>query len=182
MARIEMVSGASYIYRENSSRYVPVRFSVRGRDPASAVQESQQRVERNVQLPQGYRLKWVGEFRNLQAAVARLMVVVPIALAIIAVLLYVAFGRLRETIMVFALLPLSVSGGALALAAAGLNFSVPAAIGFLALLGITVMEAIIFLSYFNQLREQEGMDWTPALTRAGFDRLRPVMMTCFASF
>ncbi|WP_458096337.1 efflux RND transporter permease subunit [Roseomonas sp. WA12] len=182
VARIEMVSGASYIYRENSARYVPVRFSVRGRDPASAVQESQERVGRNVELPQGYRLEWVGEFRNLQAAVARLMVVVPIALAIIAVLLYVAFGRLRETLMVFALLPLSISGGVLALAAAGLNFSVPAAIGFLALLGITVMEAIIFLSYFNQLREQEGMDWTPALVRAGFDRLRPVMMTCFASF
>ena len=182
VARIEMISGASYIYRENSSRYVPVRFSVRGRDPASAVQESQERVTRNVQLPNGYRLEWVGEFRNLQQAVARLMVVVPIALAIIAVLLYVAFGRLRETLMVFALLPLSISGGVLALAAAGLNFSVPAAIGFLALLGITVMEAIIFLSYFNQLREQEGLAWTPALTRAGFDRLRPVMMTCFASF
>jgi len=182
VARIEMLSGYSYIYRENSSRYVPVRFSVRGRDPASAVLESQDRVGRNVEIPQGYRLEWVGEFRNLQAAVARLMVVVPIALAIIAVLLYVAFGRLRETLMVFALLPLSISGGVLALALAGLNFSVPAAIGFLALLGITVMEAIIFLSYFNQLREQEGLAWTPALTRAGFDRLRPVMMTCFASF
>ena len=182
VAKIEMVSGASYIYRENSARYVPVRFSVRGRDPASAVQESQERVARNVQLPQGYRLEWVGEFKNLQQAVARLMVVVPIALAIIAVLLYIAFGRLRETLMVFALLPLSISGGVLALAGAGLNFSVPAAIGFLALLGITVMEAIIFLSYFNQLREQEGLSWTPALTRAGFDRLRPVMMTCFASF
>ncbi|MBP0493253.1 efflux RND transporter permease subunit [Pararoseomonas indoligenes] len=182
VAKIEMISGASYIYRENSARYVPVRFSVRGRDPASAVLESQDRVERNVQLPQGYRLEWVGEFRNLQAAVARLMVVVPIALAIIAVLLYVAFGRLRETLIVFAMLPLSISGGVLALAAAGLNFSVPAAIGFLALLGITVMEAIIFLSYFNQLRDQEGLAWTPALTRAGFDRLRPVMMTCFASF
>jgi cobalt-zinc-cadmium resistance protein CzcA len=182
VAKIEMISGSSYIYRENSSRYVPVRFSVRGRDPASAVQESQQRVERNVQLPQGYRLEWVGEFKNLQAAVARLMVVVPIAFAIIAMLLYIAFGRLRETLIVFAMLPLSISGGVLALAVAGLNFSVPAAIGFLALLGITVMEAIIFLSYFNQLREQEGLAWTPALTRAGFDRLRPVMMTCFASF
>ncbi|WP_426958418.1 efflux RND transporter permease subunit [Muricoccus radiodurans] len=182
VAKIELISGPSYIYRENSSRYVPVRFSVRERDPASAVVESQERVARNVPLPAGYRLEWVGEFKNLQEAVARLMVVVPIALAIIAVLLYISFGRLRETLMVFALLPLSISGGVLALSLAGLNFSVPAAIGFLALLGITVMEAIIFLSYFNQLREQEGMAWTPALTRAGLDRLRPVMMTCFASF
>ncbi len=182
VARIEMISGASYIYRENSARYVPVRFSVRERDPASAVQEAQERVERNVELPQGYRLEWVGEFRNLQLAVARLMVVVPIALGIIAVLLYISFGRIRETLMVFAMLPLSISGGVLALLLADLHFSVPAAIGFLALLGITVMEAIIFLSYFRQLQEQEGLDWTPALLRAGFDRLRPVMMTCFASF
>ncbi|WP_211874282.1 efflux RND transporter permease subunit [Plastoroseomonas arctica] len=182
VARIEMISGPSYIYRENSARYVPVRFSVRERDAASAVQEAQERVGRNVELPQGYRLEWVGEFRNLQLAVARLMVVVPIALGIVAVLLYISFGRIRETLMVFAMLPLSISGGVFALMLADLHFSVPAAIGFLALLGITVMEAIIFLSYFRQLQEQEGLDWTPALLRAGFDRLRPVMMTCFASF
>ncbi|MBP0446795.1 efflux RND transporter permease subunit [Roseomonas sp. SSH11] len=182
VARIELVSGPSYIYRENSARYVPVRFSVRGRDPASAVTEAQERVARNLSLPTGYRLEWVGEFRNLQLAVARLTVVVPIALAIIAVLLYVAFGRIRDTALVLAMLPLSISGGVLALVLAGLNFSVPAAIGFLALLGITVMEAIIFLSHFQHLRDHEGMDWTPALVQSGSDRLRPVMMTCFASF
>jgi cobalt-zinc-cadmium resistance protein CzcA len=182
VARLELLAGPSYIYRENSARYVPVRFSVRERDPASAVREAQDRVARNVALPNGYRLEWVGEFRNLQLAVERLMVVVPISLAVIAVLLYVAFGRLRETLLVFAMLPLSISGGVLALAAAGLNFSVPAAIGFLALLGITVMEAIIFLSHFQHLREHEGMSWTPALSQSGADRLRPVMMTCFASF
>uniref|UniRef100_UPI001CC73E41 efflux RND transporter permease subunit n=1 Tax=Roseococcus microcysteis TaxID=2771361 RepID=UPI001CC73E41 len=182
VARIELISGPSYIYRENSARYVPVRFSVRERDPAGAVQEAQQRVARNVTLPPGYHLEWVGEFRNLQLAMARLMVVVPIALAIIGVLLYVAFGRLRETLLVFSMLPLSISGGVLALAVAGLNFSVPAAIGFLALLGITVMEAIIFLTHFNHLRDHEGMAWTPALVQSGADRLRPVMMTCFASF
>lgn len=182
VARIELVSAPAYIYRENSSRYVPVRFAVRERDPASAVTEAQERVARNVQLPNGYRLEWVGEFRNLQLAIARLAVVVPVAFAIIAILLYVAFGRLRETFMVFGMLPLSISGGVLALALAGLNFSVPAAIGFLALLGITVMEAIIFLTHFNQLRDREGMAWRAALYQAGIDRLRPVMMTCFASF
>jgi cobalt-zinc-cadmium resistance protein CzcA len=182
VARIELVSGPSYIYRENAARYVPVRFSVRERDPASAVTEAQERVARNVRLPEGYRLEWVGEFRNLQLAIARLTVVVPIALAIIAVLLYVAFGRLRDTLMVFSMLPLSISGGVLALAAAGLNFSVPAAIGFLALLGITVMEAIIFLTHFQHLRDHDGLGWTTALRQSGSDRLRPVMMTCFASF
>lgn len=182
VARIELISGPSYIYRENSSRYVPVRFSIRERDPAGAVTEAQERVARNVRLPDGYRLEWVGEFRNLQLAVARLTVVVPVALAVIAVLLYIAFGRLTQTLMVFAMLPLSISGGVLALALAGLNFSVPAAIGFLALLGITVMEAIIFLTHFQHLRDHEGLAWVRALTQTGTDRLRPVMMTCFASF
>jgi cobalt-zinc-cadmium resistance protein CzcA len=182
VAKIELTSGPSYIYRENSARYVPVRFSVRGRDPASAVTEAQERVAQNVRLPNGYRIEWVGEFRNLQLAISRLMIVVPIALAVIAVLLYIAFGRVKQTALVFAMLPLSISGGVLALAITGLNFSVPAAIGFLALLGITVMEAIIFLSHFDHLREHEGISWKPALVQAGSDRLRPVMMTCFASF
>ncbi|WP_135469151.1 efflux RND transporter permease subunit [Crenalkalicoccus roseus] len=181
VAEIRLVTGPSYIYREEASRYIPVRFSVRGRDPAGAVTEAQERVARAVALPPGYRLEWVGEFRNLQDALARLGKVVPAALGLIAVLLYIAFGRLRETLMVLLLLPLSVTGGVAALWLAGLNFSVPAAIGFLALFGITVMEAIIFLSYFHQLRA-EGMAWSAALERAGMDRLRPVMMTCFASF
>lgn len=181
VARIELVSGTAYIYREDGSRYVPIRFSVRGRDPASAVQEAQALVEREVVLPPGYRLDWVGEFRNLQDAVARLLVVVPIALFIICVLLYVQFGNLRETLLVMAMVPCSLVGGIFALAAAGLNFSVPAAIGFLALFGITVMEGIILVSHFNHLR-QEGMPWRAALDQSGQDRLRPVFMTCFASF
>jgi cobalt-zinc-cadmium resistance protein CzcA len=181
VADVRLVTGPSYIYREEASRYIPVRFSVRGRDPASAVSEAQERVAANVSLPPGYRLEWVGEFRNLQDAIGRLSRVVPAALGLIAVLLYISFGRLRETLIVLGLLPLSLSGGILALWVAGLHFSVPAAIGFLALFGITVMEAIIFLSYFAQLRD-EGLAWSDGLQRAGMDRLRPVMMTCFASF
>lgn len=181
VAEVRLVTGPSYIYREEASRYIPLRFSVRGRDPASAVSEAQERVVANVSLPSGYRLEWVGEFRNLQEAIGRLSRIVPVALGLIAVLLYISFGRLRETLIVLGLLPLSLVGGILALWVAGLHFSVPAAIGFLALFGITVMEAIIFLSYFAQLRE-EGLGWTAGLQRAGTDRLRPVMMTCFASF
>ena len=181
VADIRLVSGVSYIYREDASRYVPIRFSVRGRDPASTVAEAQELVEQHVQLPPGYRLDWVGEFRNLQDALKRLMVVVPAALALILVLLYVQFNTLRETLLVFGVVPLSISGGVLALWVAGLNFSVPAAIGFLALFGITVMEGIIMLSHFNHLR-LEGMPWRMALDQAGRDRMRPVFMTCFASF
>ena len=181
VAEARLITGPSYIFREEGSRYIPIRFGVRGRDPASAVSEAQARVAAAVQLPPGYRMEWVGEFRNLQDAIHRLTTVVPIALGLIAVLLYISFGRIKQTLMVLSLLPLSITGGVMALWLAGLNFSVPAAIGFLALFGITVMEAIIFLSYFSQLRE-EGLDWDTALRRAGQDRMRPVFMTCFASF
>jgi cobalt-zinc-cadmium resistance protein CzcA len=181
VADIRLVSGTAYVYREDGSRYVPIRFSVRGRDPSSAVQEAQRLIERELQLLPGYRLDWLGEFRNLQEAVARLMMIVPVALAIIMVLLFVQFGNVREMLLVMAMVPLSLVGGILALSAAGLNFSVPAAIGFLALFGITVMEGIILLSHFNHLRG-EGMAWRMALDVSGQDRLRPVFMTCFASF
>lgn len=181
VATIQLVSGTAYVYREDGSRYVPIRFSVRGRDPASAVLEAQALVERQVQLPAGYRLDWVGEFRNLQEAVKRLLTIVPVALIIIMILLYVQFGNIREMLLVMAMVPMSLVGGILALGAAGLNFSVPAAIGFLALFGITVMEGIILLAHFNHLRH-EGMPWRAALDQSGQDRLRPVFMTCFASF
>lgn len=181
VASIQLVSGTAYVYREDGSRYVPIRFSVRGRDPASAVLEAQALVNREVQLPVGYRLDWVGEFRNLQEAVKRLLTIVPVALIIIMVLLYVQFGNVREMLLVMAMVPLSLVGGILALGAAGLNFSVPAAIGFLALFGITVMEGIIMLAHFNHLRH-EGLAWRQALDQTGQDRLRPVFMTCFASF
>jgi heavy metal efflux system protein len=171
----------SYIYREDAQRYLPIRFAVRGRDPASTVQEAQARVAAVVALPPGYRVVWEGEFKNLQDAVGRLLVAVPLALGLIAVLLYVQFNALREVLLIFAVLPLSITGGVVALAVSGLNFSVPAAIGFLALFGITVMEAIIMLTHFNHLR-LEGLAWREALDQTGRDRMRPVLMTCFASF
>jgi cobalt-zinc-cadmium resistance protein CzcA len=180
VAEIRLLSGPSYIYREDASRYVPVKFSVRGRDQQGTVEEAEARVLANVHLPPGYRLEWVGEFRNLQDAIGRLQVVVPVALGLIGVLLYVQFGALRDALLIFSLLPLSCVGGVTALDAMGLHFSVPAAIGFLALFGITVMEGIILLSHFHALRDS-GMPWRTALDQAGVDRLRPVMMTCFAA-
>jgi cobalt-zinc-cadmium resistance protein CzcA len=180
VADIRLITGASYIYREDAQRYVPVKFSVRGRDQQSAVQEAEDRVNANVQLPPGYRLEWVGEFRNLKDAIARLKVVVPVALALIGVLLYVQFSSLRDTLLIFGLLPLSCVGGVTALDLMDLHFSVPAAIGFLALFGITVMEGIILLSHFHHLKDG-GMAWRQALDQAGVDRMRPVMMTCLAA-
>jgi cobalt-zinc-cadmium resistance protein CzcA len=159
---------------------VPVKFSVRGRDQQGAVEEAQARVERMLQMPPGYRLEWVGEFRNLKDAAARLKMVVPIALALIGVLLYVQFGSLRDTLLIFGVLPLSCIGGVAALELMGPHFSVPAAIGFLALFGITAMEGIILLSHFHGLRAI-GTPWRRALDQAGTDRMRPVMMTCLAA-
>jgi cobalt-zinc-cadmium resistance protein CzcA len=102
VSEIRLVSGTSYIYREDASRYLPIRFSVRGRDPASTVAEAQEEVAQRVELPPGYRLEWVGEFRNLQEALGRLAVVVPAALGLVLVLLYVQFSNLRKTLLVFA--------------------------------------------------------------------------------
>ncbi|MCX7933568.1 MAG: CusA/CzcA family heavy metal efflux RND transporter [Rhodovarius sp.] len=181
VADIRLVPGISYIYREESQRYVPIRFAVRGRDPASTVREAQAAVAARVSLPPGYSIAWEGEFKNLQDAVRRLLVAIPVALALIAVLLYVQFNTLREVLLILGIVPLSITGGVVALAVAGLNFSVPAAIGFLALFGITVMECIIMLAHFNHLRH-EGLPWRTALDQTGQDRMRPVLMTCFASF
>ena len=180
VATIRLASGASCICREDSQRYVPVKFSVRGRDPQSAVTEAQARVEAAIHLPPGCRLEWVGEFRNLQDAVARLKLVVPIAIALIAVLLDIQFGSVKDMALILAILPLSCIGGVTALHLAGLPFSLPGAIGFLALLGITVMEGIILLSHLNHLRG-EGLGFDAALHQSGVDRMRPVMMTCMAA-
>ena len=181
VAEIRLMSGASTIFRENSARYVPVKFSVRGRDPQSAVLEAQARIAARVQLPPGYSLEWVGEFRNLQDAIARLKIVVPLSLLLIAVLLYVQFNSVRDAALILAILPFSCIGGVTALDSMGLNFSVPAAIGFLALFGITVMEGIIFLSHFRHVLAHEGLEWRQALDETGRDRMRPVMMTCMAA-
>jgi len=181
VAELRLISGASNVYRENSARYVPVKFSVRGRDPQSAVLEAQARIAAQIQLPPGYTLEWVGEFKNLEEAIARLTVVVPLSLALIAVLLYVQFNSVRDAALILAILPFSCIGGVTALELMGLNFSVPAAIGFLALFGITVMEGIIFLSHFRHVLEHDGLGWRDSIDRAGQDRMRPVMMTCMAA-
>ena len=105
VARIDLVSGASFIYREQQERYIPIKFSVRGRDLGSAVLEAQQKIAQQVQLPAGYRLEWVGEFGELQEAIGRLAVAVPLSLALICMLLFLNFGRLTETLIVMLSVP-----------------------------------------------------------------------------
>lgn len=177
LANISLVSGAAYIYREQQERYLPIKFSVRERDLGSAIREAQDKIAEQVQLPPGSRMEWVGEFGNLQDAIRRLSIVVPISLALIGVLLWFNFGSMTDTLLAMSVIPMAIFGGVLGLLISGTAFSVSAAIGFIALFGIAVMDGIIILSQFNQLIE-EGMDRMSAVVRTGELQLRPVLMTC----
>ncbi|SIO52267.1 cobalt-zinc-cadmium resistance protein CzcA [Bradyrhizobium erythrophlei] len=180
VARVSLVSGASFIYREQQQRYLPIKFSVRGRDLGGAVLEAQRRIADEVKLPPGYRLEWVGEFGNLQDAITRLKVIVPVTILLISVLLYFNFSSLIDTLLGLSVIPMAMVGGIFALVLTGTPFSVSAAIGFIALFGISVMEGIILLSYYNQLLEA-GKERFVALSEACQTRFRPVMMTCNAA-
>ncbi len=177
VATISLVSGAAYIYREQQERYLPIKFSVRERDLGSAIQEAQQKIAEQVQLPPGSRVEWVGEFGNLQDAIRRLSIVVPISLTLIAVLIWFNFGSVVDTILTMSVIPMAVFGGVVGLLLSGIPFSVSAAIGFIALFGISVMDGIIILSQYNSLID-EGMERDAAIVRTGELQLRPVLMTC----
>lgn len=177
VATISLVSGAAYIYREQQERYLPIKFSVRERDLGSAIREAQQKIAEQVQLPAGSHMEWVGEFGNLQDAIKRLSIVVPISLALIGILLWFNFGSMTDTLLAMSVIPMAIFGGVLGLLMTGTAFSVSAAIGFIALFGIAVMDGIIILSQFNQLID-EGMDRVSAVIRTGELQLRPVLMTC----
>lgn len=177
VATISLVSGAAYIYREQQERYLPIKFSVRERDLGSAIQEAQQKVAERVQLPPGSRVEWVGEFGNLQDAIKRLSIVVPISLTLIAVLIWFNFGSVVDTVLTMSVIPMAVFGGVVGLLLSGIPFSVSAAIGFIALFGISVMDGIIILSQYNALID-EGMERGAAVLRTGELQLRPVLMTC----
>jgi len=180
VADVRLVSGYSFIYRENQSRYIPIKFSVRGRDLGGAVLEAQHKIDAEVALPPGSRIEWVGEFGDLQAALSRLEVVVPISLALIMILLFLNFGSITDMCLAASVMPMALVGGVLILAFTGTPFSVSAAIGFIGLFGISVMEGILVLAYFNQLLST-GMGRSEAVLHAARTRFRPVMMTCIAA-
>lgn len=180
VASVKLTSGASFIYREHQERYVPIKFSVRGRDLGSTIGEAQARIAKHVQLPPGYHLEWAGELGNLTNAVNRLEVVVPISLVLILVLLFANFGSIRDTLLAFSVIPMAMVGGVLALALTGTAFSISAAIGFVALFGIAVMDGILVVSTFNQ-NVNEDMDHTAAMAATVKHSLRPVIMTCLAA-
>ena len=180
VADVKLVTGPSFIYRENQQRYVPIKFSVRGRDLGGVVKEAQKKLDAELKLPPGYRIVWAGEFNELEQALERLKVVVPATVALIALLLFFNFNSIVDTLLAVSVIPMAVIGGILALLFTGTHFSVSAAIGFIGLMGISVMGGILVLSYYNQL-VVNSTNRIQALTQACETTLRPVMMTCIAA-
>jgi heavy metal efflux system protein len=180
LATIKLETGASYIYHEGSQRYIPIKFSVRGRDLGSAIAEAQSRIAQNIKLPQGYRVVWAGEFEELQAAQRRLEFVVPISLALIMVLLYGLFNSLRDSLVALAGIPFAIAGGIFALYFTGLDFSISAAVGFVSLFGVSVMNGILVITYYNEVR-LSGVRGVAAMQRAAEQRMRPMLMTALSA-
>jgi cobalt-zinc-cadmium resistance protein CzcA len=180
VAKISLVSGGSFIYREQQQRYIPIKFSVRGRDLGSAVLEAQHKVEEQVPMPGGYHLEWVGEFGNLQEAIQRLALAVPLSILLICILLYSNFGSVTDMLLAASVIPMALIGGIFALYLTGTPFSVSAAIGFVALFGIAAMDGIIVLSYYN-LHIESGQDRASSIIKTCKVQMRPVFMTCIVA-
>ena len=176
VARLERTTGPVAVKRENAARFTVVQSNVAGRDLVSFVGDAQRAVAREVKLPPGYHLAWGGQFENQQRAAERLMIVVPVALLLIGFLLYVTFGNAAQALLVMMNVPLALIGGIFALAASGEYLSVPASVGFIALLGIAVLNGVVLVSHFNQLRAQ-GMRGDAVVREGALRRLRPVLMT-----
>jgi cobalt-zinc-cadmium resistance protein CzcA len=180
VAAIRLVAGPSFIYREQQERYIPVKFSVRGRDLGSAVLDAQRKVADEIQLPGGYRLEWIGEFSNLTDALQRLTIVVPLSILLICILLYMNFGSVADVLLAASVIPMALMGGIFGLFVTGTPFSVSAAIGFVALFGISAMDGILVLAYYNQ-HLADGGDPATALRDAIRVQMRPVLMTCIVA-
>jgi heavy metal efflux system protein len=180
LATISLDNGAAWIYHETRERFIPVKFSVRGRDLGGAVAEAQARIAKNVKLASGYHIIWSGEFEDLQLAKERLEIIVPLSLLLILLLLYCLFNSIRVCLLTLSGIPFAIAGGLLALYVSGLDFSISAAVGFVSLFGVSVMNGILLITYYNQERLRGG---TPAdaMFHAASTRMRPLLMTGFSA-
>jgi|GEM_PF-15510 len=172
-------TGATYIYRENNRRFIPIKFSVRGRDLASTISEAQRKIDdprTGAQLPKGYDIEWSGEFEQMQEANARLAWIVPVSVGLIMLLLYTAFNSVKDALLVMVNVIEAAMGGIWALWLTGTPFSISAAVGFISVFGVAVQDGVLLISYFNQLRE-EGLPVREAVMRGAELRVRPVVMT-----
>jgi cobalt-zinc-cadmium resistance protein CzcA len=180
IAEITIEDGPAQISRDKISRRINVEANVRGRDLASFVAEAQRVVENEVDIPAGWTVEWGGQFENLQAAAARLALLVPLALLLIFVLLYSTFASVRLAILISFNVPLAITGGLIALALRGYPFSISAGIGFIALFGVAVLNGVVLISYVEQKRA-EGLDPDHAAEEGARIRLRPVLMTALVA-
>ncbi|HEY1484202.1 MAG TPA: CusA/CzcA family heavy metal efflux RND transporter [Candidatus Acidoferrum sp.] len=176
ITHVETIDGASEIYREANSRYVAIKYSVRGRDLGSTVEEAMGKVQRQVKLPTGYHLDWAGEYESQKRSERRLLIVLPITLLLIYVILYSMFGSPKWALLVLGNVAMAPIGGFLALLITGTHFSVSSGVGFLALFGVSVQTGVIMIEYINHLRAQ-GYSIEDAAVEGAVLRLRPIMMT-----
>jgi len=176
LTKVQVKDGAYDIYREGNSRYVAIRFEVRGRDLGSTVQEAMDKINQKVQLPRGYHLEWAGEYESEQRASRRLMLIVPITILVIFIILYTMFRSAKWALLILAVVAMAPLGGLLALLLTGTHFSVSSGVGFLALFGVSVQTGVIMLEYINQLRAR-GYTVVEAAVEGAVLRLRPIMMT-----
>lgn len=181
LAQIEYTEGPAKISRDNTRRRIVVGINVRNRDLQSVVDDVQRIVETKVKMPSGYHVTYGGQFENLQSAKARLMIAVPIALILIFILLYFAFGSVKEALLVYSAIPLSAVGGVLFLWIRDLPFSISAGVGFIALFGIAVLNGIVLIEHFKELKHQGMEDMNELILKGTTDRLRPVLLTASAA-
>jgi cobalt-zinc-cadmium resistance protein CzcA len=176
IASIRTLTGPAFVYRDNNSRYIPVKFSVRGRDLGSTIAEAQDKVNSTVQLPKGYRMTWNGEFENQQRASKTLARVVPICLLGIFLILFITFGNVKDAVLTILNVPFALIGGILALHVTGINFSISAGIGFIALFGVCIQNGVILISVFRKNLDAK-MSLDDAVYEGVISRVRPVVMT-----
>lgn len=180
LANITTQTGAFIIYRENNERYIPIKFSVRGRDLESTVRDAQARLAKEVKIPDRYRTEWAGQYEQLQDEQQRLAIVVPITLVIILFLLYMVFGSFRDALLVLATVPFALIGGVLSLVATGTHFSISAAVGFISTLGVAILGGVLLISRINDLMET-GHSLRDAILKGADIQMRPILMATLAA-
>lgn len=176
ISEMKTLTGPAFIYRDNNMRYIAVKFSIRERDLGSTIAEAQQKVNANVHLPQGYKMTWNGEFENQQRANATLARVVPVCLLVIFIILFITFGNVKDATLTILNVPFALIGGILALHITGMNFSISAGIGFIALFGVCIQNGVILISVFRKNLEAK-MHFDDAIKNGVISRVRPVVMT-----
>ncbi|KAA0228144.1 efflux RND transporter permease subunit [Fimbriimonadia bacterium ATM] len=181
LAHIDNKPAPAQISRESGKRRVVVQLNVRGTDMGTFVAKAQAAIQKQVKLPEGYYLTWGGQFENLQKASQRLMIVVPAALGLIFLILFMNFGSMKQTLLIYTGVPLAITGGVFALALRGLPFSISAGVGFIALSGVAVLHGVVMVSAINRLREDFGLSVRDAVRQGAMEKLRPVLMTALVA-